>query len=149
MGSGVFADVARERSWNLRTRRFLPRPTAGRDGVERRFERRAAFTDPTAAADGYWEQTWVDVAPADLRWHEPLVRVEACDDDRTWTPAAGHGRPVDDQGWALEIVHRGETDGVHRYRVRWYDPVHRFGRRHRFVLVANAGRPEVAGEAFD
>jgi neutral ceramidase len=158
VGRAVCTDVCPQRSWDLTARRFLPSagPSAP-SGPDRSFERVARFTDPTATTDGFWEQTWLDVAPGDLHWHEPLVRVEASDDDgRTWTPALDHGRRVDDQGWTLAVTHLGaETDdpsaGVtgHRYRVRWYEPVLRFGRRHRFVLVANAGRPEVAGRPFD
>ncbi len=80
------------------------------------------------------------------------MRVEASDGEGPWQPATDHGMAVDDQGWALEVTHLGTVaDGSaeHRYRVRWYDPTHRRGRRHRFVLAANAGRPELAGDPFD
>jgi hypothetical protein len=152
VGAGTFADVLPERRWDLASKRYLPAPSTDPPGVERSFGHRAAFTDPTAEVDGWWEQGWTDVAPADLRWHEPMVRVESSDDDgATWTPATAHGHRVDDQGWDLEVTHLGaEGDrGAHRYRVRWFDPVHRAARRHRFVLLANAGRPEVAGDPFD
>jgi hypothetical protein len=96
--------------------------------------------------DGYWELHWRDVAPGDLRWHEPLVRVEASDGDGDWVPAVrADGRVVDDQGWDLEVVHAGGD----RYAVRWWDPDFRAGRRYRFVLVANGGQPELASEPFD
>ncbi len=150
VGAGAFADVADERSWNLASRRYLPHPPVA-DGTARRFAGKASFTDPSASVDGYWEQTWVDVEPAALRWHEPLVRVEASHDDgATWARAEDHGRPIDDQGWAMEVTHLGPDDaGGHRYRTRWYDPTHRFGTRHRFLLEANADRPELAGDPFD
>ena len=79
------------------------------------------------------------------------MRVERSDDGATWQPAAHDWRTADDQGWALEVTHLEGSGpaGPHRYRVRWHDPSHRAGRRHRFVLVANAGRPEVVGEPFD
>jgi neutral ceramidase len=145
----LFLDIE-DRDWSLKIRRFLPRPPTGTP-PERRFTSTARFTDPTAIDDGIWEQSWVDVAPGGLHWHEPLVRVEQSDDDgATWVPAAPGGRPADDQGWALEVTHLGGPDaGRHSYRVRWHDPAHRFGRRHRFVLLANNGRPEVAGDPFD
>ncbi len=146
---GLFGDIE-DRTWNLKVRRYLPTEPAGA-APERRFSSKPVFTDPTATDDGRWEQTWHDVAPGGLDWHEPLVRVEQSDDDgATWLPAAPGGRPADDQGWSLEVSHLGGPDaGRHTYRVRWHDPAHRFGRRHRFVLLANHGRPEVAGEAFD
>lgn len=151
VGADVFADVASERSWNLAAKRFLPVPSTSAPRPDRAFVGRAVFTDPTAKVDGHWEQGWIDVEPAGLHWHEPLLRVEASDDDgATWAPAVHDGYRVDDQGWALEVVHTGRDDaGRHRYRVRWYDPAHRAGRRHRFVLCANNGRPEQAGPAFD
>ena len=46
-------------------------------------------------------------------------------------------------------LRRVRSAGRHTYRVRWHDPAHRFGRRHRFVLLANNGRPEVVGTPFD
>ncbi|HWJ63768.1 MAG TPA: neutral/alkaline non-lysosomal ceramidase N-terminal domain-containing protein [Acidimicrobiales bacterium] len=146
---GLFLDIE-DRSWSLKVRRFLAAAPSG-PAPERRFSSKPLFTDPTATDDARWEQSWVDVAPGGLRWHEPLVRVEQSDDDgATWVPAAPGGRPADDQGWALEVTHVGGPDaGRHTYRVRWHDPAHRFGRRHRFVLLANNGRPEVAGDPFD
>ncbi|MEO6628299.1 MAG: neutral/alkaline non-lysosomal ceramidase N-terminal domain-containing protein, partial [Aquihabitans sp.] len=179
VGAGLFADVIAERRWSLSTKRYLPVPAADHDhdhdhphdehdhehdhddhdhddhhhseGPVRGFGRRATFTDPTDRTDGFWEQSWNDAGPGDLSWHEPLVRVEASDDDgETWAEATDHGRAIDDQGWSLELTHVGVGEGQgHRYRVRWYDPVHRFGRRHRFVLLAGKGGPEVRGEAFD
>ncbi|HEX2577283.1 MAG TPA: neutral/alkaline non-lysosomal ceramidase N-terminal domain-containing protein [Aquihabitans sp.] len=150
VGAGTFADVEAERRWDLASHRYLPHPPAV-EGPDRRFTGKATFTDPTAEEDGHWEQAWVDVEPAGLRWHEPLVRVEASDDDgATWAPAVAGGIPADDQGWAVEVSHLGADDaGHHHYRARWYDPSHRFGRRHRFVLLANGDRPELAGAPFD
>jgi hypothetical protein len=82
--------------------------------------------------------------------------------DGPWLPAVAQGRPVDDGGCDIEVVHVGPSrrqrqDGGddhgggerHRYTVRWWSPGFRAGRRHRFVLVANAGRPEVASDPFD
>ena len=152
VGAGVFADVEVERRWDLATKRYLPSlPANAGDVPERRFAGRATFTDPSAEVDGYWEQAWVDIEPAGLAWHEPFVRVESSDDDgRTWAAAVVDGRPVDDQGWWIEVAHLGADDaGDHRYRVRWYEPAHRFGTRHRFVLLANNGRPELVSEPFD
>ncbi len=143
-------DTAPRRSWDLRIRRWWPQPGGSGDAADRRWEGPATFTDPTASEDGYWTQTWVDAAPASLEWDRTLVAVEASDDGETWVPAVRRGRPIDDQGWDIGITCLGTLpQGGTRYRVRWYDPLHKAGRRHRFVLVANALRPEVAGPPFD
>lgn len=153
VGAGVFLDVGDERRWDLASKRYYARPGNG-PTPERRFERKARFTDPTDRVDGYWEQTWIDVDAGRLDWHEPLVLVEASDDDgETWRPAVhDDGTQADDQTWALEVSRVGPADGhpgAFRYRVRWFEPVHRFGRRHRFVLLPNAGRERVESPAFD
>ena len=152
VGSGLFADVGVERSWDLATRRYLPVPTSpAAGGGERRFEGSASFTDPSATVDGHWEQAWIDTEPAGLHWHEPIARVESSDDHGgTWQTATDHGRSIDDQGWSLELSYLGIDDaGNHHYRLRWYEPVHRSGTRHRFVLLANNDRTEIAGPPFD
>ena len=152
-GRAVFADVCRQRSWDLGVRRFLPSPSTA--SPARRFEGQATFTDPTATTDGFWEQTWIDSGPGDLDWHDPLIQVQFSDDaGESWAGALDHGRRVDDQGWSLAVTHLGPVsdrgpEGAHRYRVRWFEPVHHFGRMHRFLLVDNAERPETAGPAFD
>ncbi len=151
------SDVLAERSFDLKVRRFLPdheAEAAMAPAVPREVLVPAVFRDPTTRDDGRWELEWRDVTPGALAWHEPMVRVEATDDlgdGATWTVArARDGRLVDDQGWELEVEHLGPAHGGgDRYAVRWHDPTFRAGRRHRFVLLANAGRPEVITDPFD
>jgi neutral ceramidase len=144
---GMVHDLVPDRRFDLHQRRFLPGATG--PVPERSWAGPATFTDATASTDPVWEQQWRDVAPGRLAWHEPLVRVEMADGEGPWVPAVAHGRPIDDGGCALEVVHLGRRDGVHRYAARWWDPGFRAGRRHRFVLAANAERAELAGDGFD
>ena len=156
---GVVCDLVPDRPFDLHHHRYLP--AGGGPSVERAVDGPATFTDATGTTDPMWEQRWWDVGPGALDWHEPLVRVEMADGpDGPWVPAVAHGRRVDDGGCDIEVVHlgaggvghgRGSRDGNRgcRYAVRWWDPGFRAGRRHRFVLAANAGRPEVVGEPFD
>lgn len=145
--SGTVADVRAERRWDLRVHRYLPEVLPVE--VDRRWVGGAAFTDPTPRTDGYWEAHWADVGPGNLDWHEPMLRVEASLDGGAWEPARWRGRPVDDQGWAVEVSYVRQDGDTHHYRVRWYDPMLAADRRHRFVLVANRDRPEVASDPFD
>lgn len=149
--SGMVTHVLPSREFSLATHRYLPAPD--RVPVERRFLTAPTFTDPTWIDDGYWETTWLDVGPGTLDWTAPLVRMDAADgSDGAWRPALHEdGRRADDQGWSIEVTHLGATDelGGHRYRVRWFDPVLRAGRRHRFTLLTNGPQPELSGPAFD
>ncbi len=109
----------------------------------------ARFVEATPREDAHWEMAYTDLPPGDLAWHEPLIRVEVETDDG-WKPAAYDGRPVDDQGWHIGIVHQGRLrSGRHAYVVRWFGPPLGLPLRHRFVLLDNAGRPGIAGPAFD
>src|SRR5690606_5143467 len=108
--------------------RYLPTPPDG-PAPARRFTGSAVFVDPTDRDDAVWQQTWTDVAPGGLHWHEPLVMVERSDDGgETWQAASRGWKRADDQGWALEVTHLGplaDSADAHTYRVRWHDPDHR------------------------
>lgn len=140
--AGGVHDVAARRQFDLGVGRHLARPS-GMPGGQRTLDGPPRFVDMSADEDAHWEQLWVDVAPGDLHWHEPLVRVEAADGDGPWQPAA------DDGDGSVSVGHDHLGEAGHRYVARWYHPDIRVGRRHRFVLAANAGRPEVVGPAFD
>ncbi|MBI2710575.1 MAG: neutral/alkaline non-lysosomal ceramidase N-terminal domain-containing protein [Actinobacteria bacterium] len=143
-------ETAAVRRFDLAARRRLPAATGV--AVPRLVRGPARFTDATPDADPCWSVEWRDVSPGDLRWHEPLVRVEAADGERgSWQCATRHGRAVDDQGTDLEVTHAGaDPQGSgHRYVARWWDPAFRAGRRHRFVLLGNGPSPEVCSAPFD
>lgn len=148
---GSVSDLLPDRAFDLHHRSYLPSASsAGAAAVERAVDGPPRFTDATAATDPVWEQRWWDAAPGDLEWTAPLVRIEMADGDGPWVPAVrDDGRPIDDGGTDIEVVHLGDGDRGARYAARWWDPTFRAGRRHRFVLLAAGGRPEVAGEAAD
>ena len=146
VAGGTVQDVVAERRFDLKARRHLPGAVPG-DRTERQVPGPARFVDPTRSTDGYWELEWLDVAPGNLHWHEPLVQVESSDGDG-WALATHDGRPLDDRGWDLQVTHLGGGADGHRYAARWWDPTFQGGRSYRFVLLANAGRPEVTSEAF-
>jgi neutral ceramidase len=142
-------DVQATRRWDLKIARYLPRATTS-PTVRRAQVQPARFVDPTAERDGYWEMIWRDAPPGGLHWHEPIVRVEHLDEGGSWVPTTGAlGRDITDQGWELEVQHCRHDEHGDRYLVRWYEPEHRAGRPHRFVLEANATRPELTGDPFD
>jgi len=155
---GTVQDVLPDRRFDLRIHRYLM--TSDRAGAARAFTGAPSYVDPTATTDGYWRAEWLDVAPGDLAWHEPLAHIDVDDNgDDNDNDGDGDGDgdkgldekggPVaDDQGWDLQVAYLGAADHTHRYEVRWWDPPFHGTRRHRFVLPANAGRPEVSSEPF-
>jgi neutral ceramidase len=148
---GTVSDPVATRRWDLKIIRYLPRASAASAAsVARAVVEPARFVDPTPETDGYWELLWRDVAPGDLHWDQPIARVEHCDESGRWCATAGAlGRAVTDQGWELEIRHLGPDGDGHRYQVRWFEPEHRAGRPHRFVLEPNGAQPTLVGEPFD
>jgi neutral ceramidase len=169
--AGTVEQYLPRRTFRLHTAHYMPVPGSGpagsgpagsalHTGARTRRSRIAVgapeFTDSTPSEDAYWEFQWWDVPPGELRWHEPLARVEVAAAGAVaggWVVAAdGHGQPVDDQGWRVGVVHLGPSRGdgaAHRYAVRWYGPPLGPPCPHRFVLLENAGRPELASDAFD
>ena len=144
---GIVDESTPKRSWSLGIKRYLS-PISDDAAAARRFDGAAEFHDPSALEEGFWEAWWTDCGPAGLAWDQSLVRIEqsdrpAGDADGTWTEIS------DDDSWDVEITHHGRSADGHRYRVRWFDPPHRFGRSHRMVLATNNDRPEVVGAPFD
>jgi neutral ceramidase len=124
------------RRFEFSVHRYLARP----DGSPApRLLDAPTFVDPSPEEDAFWQLTWSDVAPGDLAWHKPIVRVE----DESGTTVA------DDQGWRLGVTYLGRKDGRHEYAARWYSPPLGRPGKYRFVLEANAGQPGVAGALFD
>jgi neutral ceramidase len=135
-----------DREFRLEAGRYFSPPSTGPIPALRSVRHDPEFVDATASEDWYWELLWLDAPPGDLAWDEPLVAVERLDESGKWV------RAVDDQGWRIGVSHEanpGRGSGSHCYAARWYGPpVGRPG-KHRFVLLANRGRPERTSSAFD
>ncbi|HWD52714.1 MAG TPA: neutral/alkaline non-lysosomal ceramidase N-terminal domain-containing protein [Acidimicrobiales bacterium] len=142
--TGYVSHLLPERKFSLSVRHYLPGPVAGAP-TWRRALAPAEFHDGAREDPDRWEFRFLDAPPGDLHWHEPLARVEGEDARLGWVTVE------DDQRVSLGVVHQGRsrTDGGHSYAARWYDPWVGAGRRHRFVILANSGRPELASDPFD
>lgn len=139
VATGRVADQLPSRRFDFAARRYLARP----DGrvVAPAADGPVTFADPTATEDGYWEFRWHDAAPGDLRWHEPIARVDAGAPDGEWSAARHDGRPIDDQGYHVGVVHLGtDRTGRHRYAARWYTAYTGPAQPHRIAVVGSSGR---------
>jgi neutral ceramidase len=158
----VAAEVARKeqfdealslRQFDLAVRRFMPVPTG--EAVTPRAAGAPAVHEASAGRERHVAWRWLGPAPGDLRWHEPLVRVEAragTGSGGGWAPVALPGGAVlDDARGELEVIHVGpdpqDRAGAHRYVVRWY-PGDRLIEGHRLALapgVVGAGEKVDSG----
>ena len=143
-GTGYVSHLLPERRFSLSARRYLPVPGAGAR-TPRQVLAPAEFHDGAREDPGRWEFRFTDAPPGDLRWHDPMVRVEREDARFGWAEAE------DDQGVNLGVVHlaEGKPGGGHTYAARWYNPWLGAGRRHRFVILAQGDHAELASDPFD
>jgi len=147
LARGWVADALPVRHFDFAAHRYLARPTG--TGAPRTGMGAPTFVDPTATEDGYWQFGWRDVAPGDLAWHEPLVRVQAAGGDGSWVPARRAGVAIDDQGYHVGVFQLGsDRHGRHRYAARWYTRYLGPDRPHRLVVLPNSGQPELASDPF-
>jgi neutral ceramidase len=143
-GTGFVSHLLPERTFSLSVRHYLPVPGAGAQ-TTRQVLAPAEFHDGAREDPGRWEFHFIDASPGDLRWHDPMIRVEREDARIGWVTVE------DDQGVDLGVVHLAEskTGGAPTYAARWYNPWLGGGRRHRFVVLANGDRAELASDPFD
>ena len=114
-------------------------------------ERRALAGPTTVQArakneEGYVCFRWQDIGASEINFHEPLARVEVKVSD-LWEPMSADGRPVDDDGYDLEVRYIGTLDdGMAEYEMRWYNPVP--GGEYRFVINPRGRHSALASPAF-
>jgi neutral ceramidase len=141
--TGSICEPLPARRVDFAAKRFLARPSGVSVTAQGLGE--VVFTDPTGTEDGYWQFGWRAGAPADLCWHEPLVRVEMRTPDGGWTPATAAGVVIDDQGYHVGVTHLGADKaagtGAHRYAARWYTGYTGPARPHRFVVTSASSAP--------
>ncbi|NNN20473.1 MAG: hypothetical protein HKL80_00530 [Acidimicrobiales bacterium] len=145
--NGVLQDAADSRQFNLKVKEFMRQK--GNLQAKRVALSPIRFFDPKATVEGYYELFYCDVDPDSLDWNERMVSIQSQDSDGNWKFAEKNGYKVDDQGWDIEITHQRIEADSHRYRVRWYDPAFKFGRKHRFYFHANRNQSEWWSDPFD
>jgi neutral ceramidase len=151
-GGGVVEDSRGQRSFTGVVHRYLAEEAApGAGGRRAAGHNGGVFAEADRWEDAYWEFQWSGGAPGTLRWDQPVVRVERLAAG-SWEPMADGTGPVDDQGWHVGVFHLGpdrSDPARHLYAARWYQPPLGAPGRYRFVLEANHGHPELAGDPFD
>jgi neutral ceramidase len=89
---------------------------------------------------------WEDVGPSEIDFHKPLGRIEAKINEQ-WVPMVEDGRPIDDDGYDLEIRYLNKLDdSMGEYEIRWYNPA--LGGEYRFRIEPRKKHPALTSRAF-
>jgi len=142
---GRVQELASIWTYRLKTNTFYPE-------VRTATGPRQVLHEPTPVrADAAYEEDyvafrWQDVGPSEIRFHEPLSRVEV----RTagqWKLMSVDAEPIHDDGYDLEVRYVGKRDaGMGQYELRWYNPVP--GGEYRFRIEPRSQRPALVSRAF-
>jgi len=113
---------------------FWPEPARSRGERKEQTPPRIVHNDDDAGS--MVEFTWLDTAPANIRFHQPLVRVETSSDGARWTTLKLQGIPIDDDcgDISVECVDE-EGKGMALYKTVWYNPKFTPGQMYRFVIL--------------
>ncbi len=145
MARGQVQELMPSWEYRLRANTFYPKDRVGTGS-------RQVLRQPTPVrADKPYEEDyiafrWQDVDASEIRYHQPLSRVEVKTDDQ-WVLLSAQGVPVHDDGYDLEVRYLGTLDkGMGRYEVRWYNPVP--GGEYRFWIEPRGEHPALVSRAF-
>ena len=132
-------------SYRLKTNTFYPDDRVGT--CSREVLRQPT---PVRAGKAYEEDfiafRWQDLGPGEIRFHEPLGRVEVKVNNQ-WVLMSARGEPIHDDGYDLEVRYLGRlNDGMGKYEVRWYNPVP--GGEYRFRIEPRDEHPALVSRAF-
>ena len=137
-------------SWTFQNAlsRFLP-PERGYTGKRR--EASAPLYKPSKKnQEGFFVFRWYDVPSSVIRFHDPLVLIEAQGSDGTWSMLRIGGVPQNDQGYDMSLAYLGKTDkkGMGLYEARWYAPSGVPLGKCRFVVLPREDKPALTSNVF-
>lgn len=100
-------------SFDLVSRSYWPEEAP--QDIKRNWLGQPVFVAATGDEEAHWLLRYVDVSPAALQLHQPLLSIEALN--------GNDARVIlDDQQTDLRLRYLGEDDGRHQYEVRWHNP---------------------------
>lgn len=93
-----------------------------------------------ATTGAFWSYRYRDVGRGAIELDRPLVRIEARAGGMAWSTLVENGRPVTDQEYDIQVLHRGDLrGGMAVYELRWFQPDFDPTREHRFRIEPRAG----------
>ena len=142
------SDIPESWSYQNYLSRFLP-PERDYTG-ERRAAGAPIYKPSKKNQEAFFAFRWYDVPPSVIRFHEPLVLIEAEGRDGAWSILRIKGIPQNDKGYDISVAYLGKSDneGMGLYEAKWYNPLSLAGSRYRFVILPREGQPVFFSQAF-
>lgn len=145
LAQGEIEELQKEWRYTLKVNDFLADATDS-EGQRAVLQQPQAELAEEANEEDYVALRWLDVAPANIKFHLPLVTVEHRVDGK-WQPLMVNGEPINDDGYDIEVRYLDDEDqGMAEYETRWYNPV--AGGEYRFVIAPRDGQSELNSTAF-
>ncbi|QUM85792.1 neutral/alkaline non-lysosomal ceramidase N-terminal domain-containing protein [Moritella sp. 28] len=95
--------------------------------------------------ENYIKFEWVDVNPAEISFHLPLVKIEENQQGKWEDVKRGH-MPISDEGYDIEVRYLASSrHNMGIYQARWYNPI--IG-NYRFTIAARQSQPELYSKLF-
>ncbi len=94
--------------------------------------------------------TWVDLPPAAMEFHRPLVYIETSIDGNNWSSLKTNGIPVDDDcgDISVECINDEVDNGMALYQTVWYDAELAGDRLYRFVIRPRGDQEKLVSSIF-
>ncbi len=91
---------------------------------------------------------WQDVGPNEIKFHEPLVKVQVYEQrNNQWLLLDVDAEPINDDGYDIEVRYINSTNkGMAEYEARWYNPL--IGGEYRFVIAARNNQTRLVSKGF-
>lgn len=145
MQAGDVQEYAEKWVYDIKVNQFLPEAIAS-TGQRKVLQQPGSYQTEEANEEDYVDFRWLDVAAANIEFHQPLVRIEVQNNGQ-WQALSNGLQPINDEGYDLEVRYLDDEDqGMAEYEVRWYNPI--AGGHYRFVIESRVDQKELASQSF-
>lgn len=125
--AGRVSDIPSQWQYCLRAKSFWPESKSCTNNAKLAPSGEPTFIPAQKNREAYWECDFQGPAPADLKFHERLIEVQAQPKPGHWDTAVKDGILINDEGCDLAIKYKGVQKGAdntstHTYALRWYNP---------------------------
>ena len=144
-GRGEVQELMPDWKYTIKVNSFYPEPQTSNGQRKIMMPPKVVKADKENEED-YIAFRWEDVGPSQIDLHNLLSRMEVKINEQ-WVPMVVAGKPIDDDGYDLEIRFIKKMDnGMGEYEARWYNPV--AGGEYRFLIEPRGDNTLLTSRAF-